>query len=110
MTKRTRRPLGLIDIVIGCLLLAGFGVLCYPFASDAYVSYQNQQVIDKYRQQEARKNQMVLRREYNDYQQKNKQLAASQQVPGVASFNHAVNDQGTAKTAAKRNQQILTRQ
>ncbi|MBT9263108.1 class C sortase, partial [Lacticaseibacillus paracasei] len=46
MTKRTRRPLGLIDIVIGCLLLAGFGVLCYPFASDAYVSYQNQQVID----------------------------------------------------------------
>ncbi|RGC32577.1 class C sortase, partial [Lacticaseibacillus paracasei] len=49
MTKRTRRPLGLIDIVIGCLLLAGFGVLCYPFASDAYVSYQNQQVIDKYR-------------------------------------------------------------
>ncbi len=47
MTKRTRRPLGLIDIVIGCLLLAGFGVLCYPFASDAYVSYQNQQVIDK---------------------------------------------------------------
>lgn len=110
MTKRTRRPLGLIDIVIGCLLLAGFGVLCYPFASDAYVSYQNQQVIDRYRQQEARKNQMVLRREYNDYQQKNKQLAASQQVPGVASFNHAVNDQGTAKTEAKRNQQILTRQ
>ncbi|POO17566.1 Sortase (surface protein transpeptidase) [Lacticaseibacillus paracasei] len=63
MTKRTRRPLGLIDIVIGCLLLAGFGVLCYPFASDAYVSYQNQQVIDRYRQQEARKNQMVLRRD-----------------------------------------------
>ena len=72
------------------------------------VSYQNQQVIDRYRQpRSAEESDGVAGREYNDYQQKNKQLASQQGARRCQFSNHAVNDHEIRKTAAKRNQQIL---
>ncbi len=107
MAKKQKKPLGLIDFVIMLLIVAGLGVLIYPFVSDAYVSYKNQQVIDSYQVRETKKNQTALKKEYQSYQAKNKALAAAGTAPGVSSFNAAVNAQGTAKTSAKRNQKKL---
>ncbi|WP_125702318.1 class C sortase [Lacticaseibacillus daqingensis] len=107
MAKKQKKPLGIIDLVIMLLIIAGLGVLAYPFVSDAYVSYKNQQVIDSYQVRETKKNQTALKKEYQSYQAKNKALAAADTAPGVNSFNAAVNAQGTAKTDAKRDQKKL---
>ncbi len=107
MAKKQKKPLGIIDIVIMLLIVAGLSVLAYPFVSDAYVSYKNQQVIDSYQARETKKNQSALKKEYQSYRAKNKALAAAGTTPGVNGFNAAVNAQGTAATSAKRNQKKL---
>ncbi|WP_225048375.1 class C sortase [Lacticaseibacillus kribbianus] len=107
MAKKQKKPLGIIDLIIMVLVVAGIGVLAYPFVSDAYVSHKNQQVIDSYQVRETNKNQAALKKEYRRYQAKNRELAAANTAPGVSSFNAAVNDQGTANTDAKRNQKKL---
>ena len=109
MNKQTNKSLGVLDVLIVWLLLAGLGVFAYPFVSDALVSYQNQQVITDYQQKETRKNQTTLRQEYRCYQRKNQALAAANQDPGVNRFTAAVNDRGTAATTTQRNQKVLTR-
>ncbi|MFD1432179.1 class C sortase [Lacticaseibacillus yichunensis] len=106
--KKAKKPIGAIDIIILLLIVVGIGVLAYPFVSDAYVSYKNQQVIDAYQVRETKKNTAALKREYKQYQAKNTALAKTGAAPGVAAFNTAVNAQGTAKTSAKRDQQTLT--
>lgn len=106
--KREKKNLGLIDIVILLLIVGGLGVLCYPFVSDAYVSYKNQQTIDSYQQIETKKNNRALAKEFRSYQVKNAEMARNHETPGVNSFNSAVNDQGTSRTKAKRNQKKLT--
>lgn len=105
--KREKKGLGLIDIVILLLIVGGLGILAYPFVSDAYVSYKNQQVIDSYQQIETKKNNRALAKEYRSYQAKNAEMAKEHLTPGVSAFNSAVNAQGTAKTSAKRNQKKM---
>lgn len=105
--KREKKGLGLIDIVILLLIVGGLGILAYPFVSDAYVSYKNQQVIDSYQQIETKKNNRALAKEYRSYQAKNTEMAKEHLTPGVSAFNSAVNAQGTAKTSAKRNQKKM---
>lgn len=107
---KQKKALGLIDIIIMLLIIAGIGVLAYPFVSDAYVSYKNQQVIDGYQQRETHKNQAALKKEYQSYQAKNQAMATANMAPGVSGFNAAVNAQGTAQTSEKRNQKKLASQ
>ncbi|WP_390410664.1 class C sortase [Lacticaseibacillus jixiensis] len=108
--KHEKKGLGVIDVVILLLIVGGLGVLCYPFVSDAYVSYQNQQTIDAYQQMETKKNNRALAKGLRAYQAKNAQLAKAHTVPGVNHFNAAVNAQGTADTQAKRDQATLANQ
>ncbi|WP_179393921.1 class C sortase [Lacticaseibacillus absianus] len=107
MRNQPKKPLGVIDLVIVVLIVAGLGVLAYPFVSDAVVSYKNQQVIDRYQVRETRKNQAALQRDYQAYQARNRAMAAAT-APGVSGFNAAVNAQGTAKADAQRDQKKLT--
>ncbi len=106
--RRTKKPLGIVDWAIMLLVVAGLGVLAYPFVSDAYASYRNQQVIDSYQAQETKKNAKALQAEYRAYQKKNQALLKADQPPGLSQFNNAVNTEGTANTDAKRDQKKLT--
>lgn len=108
--KKTRKKISLIDIIILLLILVGLGVLIYPFASDAYVSYQNQKLIDSYQSMETKKNTSALKAEYKKYQRKNEELAKENLTPGISTFNNAVNAQGTANVKAKRKQKTLNRE
>ena len=108
LKNKAKKPLGVIDIVIMGLLIVGLGVLAYPFVSDAYASYRNQQVIDSYQAQETKKNAKALQAELRTYQKKNQAMRKADQAPGLSRFNSAVNTDGTADTAAKRNQHKLT--
>lgn len=108
--KKTRKKISLIDIIILLLILVGLGVLIYPFASDAYVSYQNQQLIDSYQAMETKKNSSALKAEYEKYKRRNVEIAKKNETPGVSAFNNAVNEQGTANVKAKRKQKTLNRE
>ncbi|KRM55397.1 sortase [Lacticaseibacillus sharpeae JCM 1186 = DSM 20505] len=106
--KKNKKRLGLLDILIVLWILIGLGVVAYPFVSDAWVSYQNQQVIDRYQAYETKKNAKALKKEYDGYVAHNKQMAKEGMTPGVSSFNKAVSDRGNDKVTAKRNQKQLT--
>lgn len=103
-----KHRIGFLDLLIVLWILIGVSVVAYPFVSDAWVSYQNQQVIDRYQAYETKKNAKALQREYDGYVAHNAAMAKSGAAPGVSSFNQAVNDRGNAKITAKRNQKQLT--
>ncbi|WP_241559456.1 class C sortase [Lacticaseibacillus hulanensis] len=106
--KRTKKRLGIFDVLIVLWIIIGLSVVAYPFVSDAWVSYQNQQVIDRYQAYETKKNKRALRKEYEGYVARNRQMAASGMTPGLSTFNQSVSEQGNAKVSAKRDQKKLT--
>jgi LPXTG-site transpeptidase (sortase) family protein len=106
MTKKKR--FNLIDGLILLLIVAGIVVISYPFVSDAWVSYHNQQVIDQYQSREVKKNKANQQREYAKYQRANQKLATEGGTPGVNKFNQAVsNAHETQNASQQRRQKIL---
>ncbi len=98
MAKKTKAKhrFGLIDLLIVAWIIIGVSVVAYPFVSDAWVSYKNQQVIDQHQAYEAKKNAKTLKREYQSYVKKNQAMAKANVTPGISAFNSAVNRTGTS--------------
>lgn len=105
--QRHKRRVGLVDILIILWVAIGLIVLAYPFASDAWVSYRNQQVIDQYQAYETAKNERALKAQYRRYQARNAEIAAANATPGLSGFNGAVAEHGSGQKTVARDQHKL---
>ncbi|WP_261806942.1 class C sortase [Lapidilactobacillus luobeiensis] len=103
-TKPQRR-FNWLDLIILILILAGVGTLSYPFVSDAWVSYQNQQLIDQYQRRENKKSRAAQKKELARYQKKNEALNAQNSLPGIEAFTDSLDQSGNPTGKTKKSQQ-----
>ena len=100
-SKVQKKKITFLDLFIILIILAGFGAISYPFISDAYASYHNQKIIDKYQDYESKKNKASIAKTYQSYVEKNKEIAKNGQTPGIDPFKVRIDPKNIKKNAEK---------
>lgn len=84
MVRKKKRLI--TDMLMIMLMVAGAGVLMYPFVSDSVTNFWDQQIISSYQREANKENQREMAKIRHEMTKKNKELAEGKGNPGKDPF------------------------